>query len=461
MTSWRKNGVVKQLSNMTIDEISMVDRGANQHALISIAKRMQPVGKSDHSLKTFTGSDPAGVLNGDDAKRDIGPGGKIAGTQKIAGKVWPPAGCEHTDAAECDCDETESEETVNNSADDDIKLAKSLGLYVDEDYDTDEDTDDVTYYEIDADAEIPEGYELVDDEELGKAFGQQSMMPPQFGQPPAMQSVGAQPMGLGAPQQPPAMGAPAMGAPPMGAPAPGMPGAPMGMAPQLPPDVAAYIQSLEQQLAALQNKDNPEGQDTSSSGGDSGDSKNKNPFGKAYQGDDEMDSNAFLEELSKSLTAEDNREVVAKVEAQLSRYQSQISKAEARITQAEEIAKSERDLRLEREFVSKAAEYNLPVDADELGPVLKRAAESLSLEDFSVLVKCLDAGSSAETMLYGEVGKQGGGSNLDIFDQVNAQAEEILKSNAGITPEQATTMVMDSYPDAYDEYMRNKRSSGF
>src|SRR5207244_258831 len=34
-----RRAVVKQLSNLSIDEVSLVDRGANQHALISIAKR--------------------------------------------------------------------------------------------------------------------------------------------------------------------------------------------------------------------------------------------------------------------------------------------------------------------------------------------------------------------------------------------------------------------------------------
>jgi hypothetical protein len=42
-----RRGFVKQLSDLSIDEISTVDRGANQHSLIAIAKRLQAATADD------------------------------------------------------------------------------------------------------------------------------------------------------------------------------------------------------------------------------------------------------------------------------------------------------------------------------------------------------------------------------------------------------------------------------
>ena len=81
------------------------------------------------------------------------------------------------------------------------------------------------------------------------------------------------------------------------------------------------------------------------------------------------------------------------------------------------IAKSERDLRLTREYISKAAEYNLPVPPDELGPVLYRMAEQMDYDDCAVIAKCLE---TAGAILYEEVGFQGGGDNNDVYSQVEA-----------------------------------------
>jgi hypothetical protein len=159
------------------------------------------------------------------------------------------------------------------------------------------------------------------------------------------------------------------------------------------------------------------------------------------------DDAAFLEELAKSLEDEDQREAVAKaLEA--------VSKAEERATEAEEIAKAERDLRLEREFISKAAEFSLPVPPAELGPVLKRAAENLEREDFDTIVKCLYA-ASAEGDLYSEIGKRGGGDNADIFDEVEVRAQEIMKSAENVSKEAATAAVFEMNPGAYDQYMKS------
>jgi hypothetical protein len=150
-----------------------------------------------------------------------------------------------------------------------------------------------------------------------------------------------------------------------------------------------------------------------------------------------------MEELSKAYTDEDRDQV-------LSKAFSRIEEIEKRYAQAEEIAKAERDLRLTREYVSKAAEYNLPVDPQELGPVLYRMAETMDYNDCAVIAKCLE---SAGSMLFEEHGYIGGGDNQDLMSAVEQQAVEIGKS---ATPENVTA-VFDQSPEAYNEYLASQR----
>lgn len=544
----RRNGVVKQLSNLSIDEVSLVDRGANQHALVAITKRapeasdafefeavekkqasdaktlarvggalapglggaLGGVGAKEHKLAhaaggvagsvvganlgtaagaavpgaakipamvagtmagsalgagkgtemvenhykkksggfrkaldemdlddlfavekkgssfgrggdsagvdTASGSDPAGVLDDSDPNRDVGPGGKISGTQKTKGKKTPP--------------EKDSEKGAGS----DINPTSLSGLGKSADF----------WTGVIEKALAAEDEDFIEKHFPGAGGGGMDAQNPMnspfpgaqgAGAPPTMQTPGVQPMGMGQPTPPP-------GAPP-GQPTGGMPQ-------QLPPDVIAYIQQLEQALEQAQGGsggDSDNSDDSGNSDGSNDDSK-KNPFGKS--GDFGMnDNDLFLAELAKSLDEEDNRELIGKA------YEA-VSKAEERAQRAEEIAKQERDLRLEREFVAKAAEFDVPVAARDLGPVLKRLAESVSKEDFQVVVKCLRAQSEASS-IYGEIGKRGGGDNGSILDEVEHRAQEFVGKS--LTPEQAVERVFEMDPRAYDAYVAERRQA--
>jgi hypothetical protein len=480
--------VIKQLSDMAIDEVSLVDRGANQHALISIAKNLDvddifakargvPTDESIWTSTTATTrlaswtSTSSTTVRATSAPARPSPGTQKTSAQDVtgkAGKAKTKAATTFDDKGAKKVEETSSKGEKNLPAGlskraddfDDVILAKALGL-------------------------------VVDDYEFEKNFGPQQPMPfqqqgqaPQFGNPPAAQSVGAMPFGQGAPQQPQVGPNPQNPGMPSGGPQvpgptaqpgmpgaqPGMPGAQPGMpgaqpqglaglmtqqgAPpalnvsQLPPEVIQYIQQLEKQVAQSQGSNNSDSSsEGSDSSNDSTDSDNSNkPFGKS--GAFNMNEDIFLDELSKAIRDEDGRAEFSKaLQARFDAYESEISKAQ-------ELAASERDLRLEREFIAKAAEFSVPVAADELGPVLKRAAENLSSEDFSVIVKCLDAATELSQDVFGEVGKRGTGANVDIFDAVEAEAGEIAKSR-NISREQAAAEVFAANPQAYDQYRQS------
>ena len=159
-------------------------------------------------------------------------------------------------------------------------------------------------------------------------------------------------------------------------------------------------------------------------------------------------SAAVMEELSKAFSDKDRDAVIAKA---LGRVE-ELEKAQEESTK---IAKSERDLRLTREYISKAAEYNLPIAPDELGPVLYRMAESMSFEDCAVIAKCLE---TAGEIIFEETGYTGGGDNSDVYSQVEAHAYDAFGKSEDFDSVSAINTVFDQNPDAYDEYLRSQQT---
>jgi hypothetical protein len=159
-------------------------------------------------------------------------------------------------------------------------------------------------------------------------------------------------------------------------------------------------------------------------------------------------SASVMEELSKAFSDRDRDAVIAKA-------LGRVEELEQAQHNAELIAKSERDLRLTREYISKAAEYNLPIQPDELGPVLYRMAETMSYEDCAVIAKCLE---TAGEIIFEETGYQGGGDNADVYSQVEAHAYDVFGKAENFDAVSAVNTVFDQNPDAYDEYIRSQQS---
>jgi hypothetical protein len=163
-------------------------------------------------------------------------------------------------------------------------------------------------------------------------------------------------------------------------------------------------------------------------------------------------ADTFREELSKATNG-------TQVQAVIEKMAGALSVADQRAVQAEQIAKSERDIRLDREYIAKAAEYNVPIAAGELGPVLKRMAENMSFEDCVVIDKALN---SAGNMLFTELGFTGGGTEdgTDPMAQAEAAAAERIAKSAGtdhtISKAEAVESFYADNPAAYDDYLANR-----
>lgn len=153
----------------------------------------------------------------------------------------------------------------------------------------------------------------------------------------------------------------------------------------------------------------------------------------------------LVEELSKSDRDERTLQMAATMGDEIEKAQHQAAEAIAYAEQLHE----ERALEA---FVSKASEYNLPVDPFVLGEILKSAAQVLDREQLDILDELFTAVGDD---IYGEIGALGDTDNSDVLMQVDAYADELVgKSQGGVSHAEASTMLFEANPDAYELYLR-------
>ena len=176
--------------------------------------------------------------------------------------------------------------------------------------------------------------------------------------------------------------------------------------------------------------------------------------GGAYAYNRERVGKSFAEELreeiSKASSDWERDEVISKMADEL----DYISEA---MYEAEEVAKSERDLRLMADYYEVAKSYGVPVDPEELAPVLLMIAEELPYEYAEVVHKALAASGEIATQAFAEIGYGGQATNNDVLHMVDAYIDEnIAKTDYDISKAEAVSAVFEANPMAYDEYMASR-----
>ena len=167
---------------------------------------------------------------------------------------------------------------------------------------------------------------------------------------------------------------------------------------------------------------------------------NRNRVGKSVDFADEV-----REELSKALTDRDREEVITKALGRVDEMAQEMEIAKA-------LAQEERELRIEREYTEIAKSYNLPFADEDLGRVLMHAAEALPDEDNAIIHKAFAAAGEA---VFEEYGLVGGGDNADVYSQVEAAIDGMV-TKSGVTREEALAEFFYENPDAYDEYLSER-----
>jgi TolA-binding protein len=148
-------------------------------------------------------------------------------------------------------------------------------------------------------------------------------------------------------------------------------------------------------------------------------------------------------------------EELEKKAAKVDELETKLQKSEEARLASEELAKKERDERITKEFIAKAAEYKgLSVGAAELGPILKGISEKAP-DEYAKLEPILKAASEAiqKGNLFKEHGTGGEASSAtDALSKLNQIASEMVQKNAGMTREQAFAKAVEQNPDLYRQY---------
>lgn len=125
--------------------------------------------------------------------------------------------------------------------------------------------------------------------------------------------------------------------------------------------------------------------------------------------------------------------------------------------QADDIAKMREKEDL-REWVTKAAAFsNLPIKAEELGPILKSAAGVMSPEQFKELDRVLKAGDAACKELTKMTGNRGNGGEETAYDKLSGLAKQ-EQAKGGITFEKAFAKVSKENPELMRQHSEEQRA---
>lgn len=162
-----------------------------------------------------------------------------------------------------------------------------------------------------------------------------------------------------------------------------------------------------------------------------------------------------LQELQKSSGQQAANSVEEVLKGLPPQVQNIITDLQKRAQVAEEIAKAEREARITKEYVAKAAQFtHLGINAEEFGPILKSLAET-NPEGYAKLEATLKSLNTVveKSVLLEEIGKSNSAA-AGAWERIEKRAEEIRKSEPGLTKEQAIARVMRDDPQLYAEYVK-------
>jgi hypothetical protein len=130
----------------------------------------------------------------------------------------------------------------------------------------------------------------------------------------------------------------------------------------------------------------------------------------------------------------------------------------ARADEATALLAKEREARADELAIAKAKDWNnLPLEAEKVGPALRRLAiidEALAKSIEGILTS---VNAQAKTSnLFAEIGKSVGSDSVDAYDRMTALAKAAVDSGVASSMEQALADVALSNQDLYKQYLSEK-----
>lgn len=163
------------------------------------------------------------------------------------------------------------------------------------------------------------------------------------------------------------------------------------------------------------------------------------------------------EELMKEMSPADEEAAMEKAMPDSVREMLNKARGEAEAARVE--LRKEVERRQDREYVAKAAAWsNLSLDAEEVGPMLRKMAETNGDLVDAVMGALSSANAQAEAAnIFAELGTAHRPDSGDAFSRMTKMAKAAVDAGEHKTIEQAISALVVSNPELYDAYRQENR----
>jgi hypothetical protein len=173
-----------------------------------------------------------------------------------------------------------------------------------------------------------------------------------------------------------------------------------------------------------------------------------------------IDKSMLPPEVREYVEALEKRAAQAEANAagEIAEVRKRMEELEKRAREAEEIAKREREERVTKQFIEKAAAYKgLPVQPEEFGKVLKSLAEKAP-DEFAKLDEVLRAADEAiaKGKLFAELGGNGRSEGSAYAKLEGIAKAKVAESGGQLTFAQAFQKACQEHPELYLQYKEEK-----
>jgi len=145
------------------------------------------------------------------------------------------------------------------------------------------------------------------------------------------------------------------------------------------------------------------------------------------------------------------------VQAVIAEMRKSADEATARAKAAEEVLLKEREDRADAESVVKAKAWgHLPIEAEKIGPALRRLAgiDSDLAKSVEEMLNAVEAQAESAN-IFAEIGKSATPANGSAYEQLTSMAKAVAETS-GVTFEQAFADAVSKNTDLYSQYLSEK-----
>jgi len=172
---------------------------------------------------------------------------------------------------------------------------------------------------------------------------------------------------------------------------------------------------------------------------------------EAYE--EEIEKEEEVEKGEEEEEEEEEEEVEKSEDKDMTEIEKRIEEIEKRAKIAEEVAKREREKRLNIEFEKRAEAYETLGEKSDMAELLRKASDAELLEDLEPVLKSA-AKRIEESDLFVEKGQDTSSTNgaTSAEERLEKMASEIVQKDSDMSIEQAKVKVLDNNPELYREY---------